>query len=31
VCDGAHVTCAADWRGLGRVLEPVLAGAGAGP
>lgn len=31
VCDGAHVTCAADWLELGRVLEPVLAGAGAGP
>jgi uncharacterized protein len=27
VCDAPHVICAADWRELGRVLGPVLAGA----
>jgi hypothetical protein len=27
VCDAPHVTCAADWRELARVLEPVLDGA----
>jgi hypothetical protein len=27
LCDGARVTCAADWRELGRVLEPVLGAA----
>jgi hypothetical protein len=26
VCDASHVTCAADWRELARVLEPVLNG-----
>ena len=24
VCDASHVTCAADWRDLARVLAPVL-------
>ena len=30
VCDAARVACATDWRGLGRVLGPVLDGGGGG-
>ena len=30
VCDGAHITCGADWPELARVLQPVLEGAGGG-